>query len=71
MKFPKATIDRLTATAAAVSAPVLTYCVDVGWLTATQATDLGGIVAALVGGYHGGAAVQRKRSAPSLSAIDA
>lgn len=66
MKFPKATIDRLITTLAAVSAPVLTFTVDQAWLTATQATDLGGILAAAVGSYHGGAAVQRRRSSPSV-----
>lgn len=67
MTILKPTIDRAISLGAAVAAPVLTLCVDQHWLSAMSATDVGAIVAAAVGAYHGGAIVQRKRTTPSVA----
>lgn len=60
--------DRILGLLAVVSAPTLTLLVDTHVIAALTATDIGGIVAALVAGYHGGAAVQAKAAATSKPA---
>jgi hypothetical protein len=57
----KTTIDRAIAVAAAVSTPVVALLIDNNVISATSGVDIGAIVAAAVGAYHGGAQVQRKR----------
>lgn len=45
-------LDRIVVVLAALAAPVLGFCVTSGWLSPHDAEPIGGIVAALVGGYH-------------------
>lgn len=45
-------LDRLVTLAAACAAPVLTIAVVHGWLSKTDAEQIGLIVAVAVGGYH-------------------
>lgn len=66
----KPVIDRAVAFGAAVSAPVLTLLVDQHVLSALTATDVGAVVAAAVGAYHGGAVVQRRASRRSATVAD-
>lgn len=69
MKITKKTIDRGLALAASVAAPVLTFAVDQHWITAMTATDLGAILAALVGGYHGGAVAQKRKASVEVERV--
>jgi hypothetical protein len=69
VKITKHTVDRAVAIGAAVAAPILTTLVDTHVLAAVTATDIGAVVTAAVAAYHGGAAVQRKRSEPQLGEL--
>lgn len=60
--------DRILGLLAVVSAPTLTLLVDTHVIAALTATDIGGIVAALVAGYHGGAAVQSRSATQAKAA---
>lgn len=53
-------MDRVVTFIAAISAPLLTLLVDQHVVTALAATDIGAIVAAAVGSYHGGKVVQKR-----------
>lgn len=69
MKITKRTIDRALTVAAAAAAPVLAILIRHHVLTAADATDLGILVTGVVASYHGGAAVQRKRTPPEVPTI--
>lgn len=69
MKITKRTIDRGLTVAAAAAAPVLAILIRHHVLTAADATDLGAGVTAVIVSYHGGAAVQRKRTSPEVPDI--
>lgn len=59
----KPTWDRAVTVLAAVAAPLLPLLVRHHVLTAQDASDVGAVVLAAVGAYHGGAAVQRRKGA--------
>lgn len=69
MKITKRTIDRAITIAAAAAAPLLPILIRHQVLSAADATDLGYTFAAVVASYHGGAAVQRKRTPPSIEKL--
>lgn len=54
MAVSKSALDAGITILAAVTAPALTLCVDTDTISATVATDIGGIVAAAVAAWHGG-----------------
>jgi hypothetical protein len=66
VKITKQTVDRGLTIAAAAAAPVLAILIRHHVLTAADATDIGAGVTAVVVSYHGGAAVQRNRTAPTV-----
>lgn len=66
MKITKQTVDRALTVAAAAAAPVLAILIRHHVLSPADATDIGAGVTAVIVSYHGGAAVQRKRTTPSV-----
>jgi len=56
-------------TVAAAAAPALTLCVDTGALSASVAADIGGIVAAVVAAWHGGAIWTARRQSPAVEPL--
>lgn len=59
----KHTLDRVVAVVSAVATPVVALLIDTQVISATVGVDIGSIIAALVGGYHGGAVIQRRETA--------
>lgn len=59
----KRIVDRLVTVAAAVATPVVALLIDTHEISAAVGVDVGAIVAAAVGAYHGGALVQRRAGA--------
>jgi hypothetical protein len=66
MRITKRTADAALTIVAAVAAPALTLCVDTHTITATVATDIGALVAAVVAGWHGGSAAQNRLTTPTV-----
>ena len=58
----KATLDRAVTGLAALATPVVALLIDTHVITAQVGVDVGAIVAAAVGAYHGGAYVQRRQT---------
>lgn len=67
MKTSKKTLDRAVTVAVAVAAPLLPILIRHQVLSAADAQDVGAVILAAVGAYHGGAAVQKRRGEPSVS----
>lgn len=68
MKITKDTLDRALTVIAAAAAPALTLCVDTHAISAQVATDIGGIVAAIIAAWHGGSVATAKLSTPTVQA---
>lgn len=69
MKISKRTVDRAVTVTAAASGFVLSILIRHHVISAADATDLAGGLTAVVGAYHGGAYVQRKRTASTVPDI--
>lgn len=68
MKITKAGFDSALTVAVSVAAAVLPILVAAGDIAATTAAAIGSGLAAVVGGYHGGSAVQAATLKTSVSA---
>ena len=66
MNITKTAADAILTVIAAASAPALTLCVDTGALSGQVATDIGGIVAAIIAAWHGGSIATTKLSTPTV-----
>ena len=57
-------MDRLVTILAAIAAPGLALLVDIQAISPTVSLDVGSIIAAAVGSYHGGKVVQKRSTTP-------
>lgn len=69
MRITKATLDKVLATAGAVASAALPGLVDANVLSAGVAASIGGGLAVLVAGYHGGAAAAGRLTEPAVKAL--
>lgn len=67
MKISKPTVDKIVTVTAGVAAALLPILTRHHVITTGDAQDIGAAVLVAVGGYHGGATVQAKLSAPAVS----
>lgn len=58
-------VDKAVTVLAAIATPVLGLLVDQHVITPLTSLDIGSILAAAVGAYHGGKVVQKRSEAPS------
>ena len=69
MKLTKSTIDKGLTVVVAVASAVLPILVDQHVITALLAADIGSGLAVLTGGYHGGSAVAKATTEPSVAPL--
>lgn len=65
----KQTVDRVLTVLAAAAAPLLAILTRHGVITPADAEDVGYVIAATVGAYHGGAAIERRHSKPAADEV--
>ena len=58
----KAVLDRAVAVLAATATPTVALLIDTHTISAAVGVDIGAIIAAAVGAYHGGALIQRRET---------
>ena len=69
MKLNKATLDKALTVTVAVASAVLPILVDQHVITALLAADIGSGLAVLTGGYHGGSAIAKANTEPSVTPL--
>lgn len=69
MKITKKGLDAALATTGGLAATVIPVLIDNHVVTASLGATIGGVVTAIIAGWHGGSQAQATRSATSLDPV--